>query len=843
MKDENQLKNKAVTVLIATLMILAYCVILSPNVRAAYDVYVDDNAAPGWYDATHVHTIQEGINNATSGQSIYVYGGTYVGSLSGSTYLLITTKTLTIVGQSTDMPIINPKMSNTSAQYIFQSTGTGYSLTLQYLNMSDYWGGNTSAVNIGVYITGQNNVVVDHCIIHDIETAAKVSGNATFTNNTVYHFKHEGLYSTASSYTHPLHFICKYNIIYDSVVKSGASWGGINNEAIKPKYGCWYGDISYNYIAGCRIGIWLDPESGNHLCQYGGNWTVSHNTIVSKYASLNPGNMTNGIAFSSVDNNFTKINCRDNLISGTYQYAMYHGGYNGLSEPYTSNITIKNCLFYDSYKGISDSLLPQKYFQWNASGYSANIKYGPSEVRPVLGWPYNTTTDHLFYVKNCIVADPKFNLTGTPGPQYWGLQAGSPALNAASDGTNIGASQYHPFVNNKMYFVGTQNVTVGDSFRYDVWGDISNAIDTIASDNMTFLPAGVINFTSAAKGNIFNDAYTVIWINGVAHNAQGYVKNLVWSVSSGGVVNSVVKNAFNITWFANKCGVSTITTITKGGTALAGVDPGTTKLTGTINVHPMLITSLTAVEFNATQINLAWTKQTGDDKTLIRYRTDTYPTSVTDGTLLYNGTGSSTSHTGITPGQHIYYSAWGWNTTAGLYSLTHATATGKADQAPSQPTNVQPTNNSLYKSVYNEYLNVTAIDLDGETMTVSFYWSNGTLIHTVSSVSNNTQASIHLPAYTSPAWLTHDTTYHWYANITDTYSVTTKSNIYNFHTSKAPDINEDGEVNYLDVSVFVAAYGTDCLPGEIGSDINNDGTVNYLDASTLVYHYSEHYYP
>jgi len=44
----------------------------------SYDtVYVDDDAPAGWYDATHVHTIQEGINNVSDGGTVYVWNGTY----------------------------------------------------------------------------------------------------------------------------------------------------------------------------------------------------------------------------------------------------------------------------------------------------------------------------------------------------------------------------------------------------------------------------------------------------------------------------------------------------------------------------------------------------------------------------------------------------------------------------------------------------------------------------------------------------------------------------------------------------------------------------------------------
>ncbi len=41
------------------------------------EVYVDDDADPGWYDATHVKTIQDGIDNASSGGIVYVHNGTY----------------------------------------------------------------------------------------------------------------------------------------------------------------------------------------------------------------------------------------------------------------------------------------------------------------------------------------------------------------------------------------------------------------------------------------------------------------------------------------------------------------------------------------------------------------------------------------------------------------------------------------------------------------------------------------------------------------------------------------------------------------------------------------------
>jgi len=40
--------------------------------------------------------------------------------------------------------------------------------------------------------------------------------------------------------------------------------------------------------------------------------------------------------------------------------------------------------------------------------------------------------------------DPKFAKSGLRPEEYWALQAGSPALDNASDGTNIGAWQGDP---------------------------------------------------------------------------------------------------------------------------------------------------------------------------------------------------------------------------------------------------------------------------------------------------------------------------------------------------------------------------------------------------------------
>ncbi|GAG90035.1 unnamed protein product, partial [marine sediment metagenome] len=63
-------------------------------------IFVDDNRPPEWYDATHVKTITEGIVNATAGDTVYVYNGTY--------YEIVTVnKQLDLVGESGETVIID----------------------------------------------------------------------------------------------------------------------------------------------------------------------------------------------------------------------------------------------------------------------------------------------------------------------------------------------------------------------------------------------------------------------------------------------------------------------------------------------------------------------------------------------------------------------------------------------------------------------------------------------------------------------------------------------------------------------------------------------------------------
>jgi hypothetical protein len=116
--------------------------------------------------------------------------------------------------------------------------------------------------------------------------------------------------------------------------------------------------------------------------------------------------------------------------------------------------------------------------------------------------------------------------------------------------------------------------------------------------------------------------------------------------------------------------------------------------------------------YNATTITLVWDKGTGANNTIIIKKTTGYPNDITDGTTIYNGTGTSTIQT-YTLGETVYYRAWSYaywtNPSSNKYSLNGTNFTAGAG--------------SLYINCYDE----TA--LDNLTFDISISNSDGSEVY------------------------------------------------------------------------------------------------------------------
>jgi hypothetical protein len=97
-------------------------------------------------------------------------------------------------------------------------------------------------------------------------------------------------------------------------------------------------------------------------------------------------------------------------------------------------------------------------------------------------------------------------------------------------------------------------------------------------------------------------------------------------------------------------------------------------------------TDFTAAVVSTTQINLAWVKGIHAVYTRVMQKTGGYPVSVSDGSLVYNGTGVSCSNASLSAGVHYYFRAWSWNDSTQLWSTSNASASNTTWITPLVPT-------------------------------------------------------------------------------------------------------------------------------------------------------------
>jgi len=87
---------------------------------------------------------------------------------------------------------------------------------------------------------------------------------------------------------------------------------------------------------------------------------------------------------------------------------------------------------------------------------------------------------------------------------------------------------------------------------------------------------------------------------------------------------------------------------------------------------PLAPPSLSATTTSKNQINLSWAKGFRATHTRLMQKIGSYPVSVSDGFLVYNGTGAACSNSSLSPGVRYYFKAWSWNSSSGLWSTTNA---------------------------------------------------------------------------------------------------------------------------------------------------------------------------
>jgi parallel beta-helix repeat protein len=137
-------------------------------------IYVDDNAPPEWYDATHVKTIQEGVNNASAGDTVYVFNGMYYENVEVG-------KSINLVGENKDNVIVDGRLG----QQVVHITINEVNITGFTVRNGDH----------GIHLEYSSNSNIDNCVAYDNRYGftPRNSPNTDITNCDAYNIESVGI--------------------------------------------------------------------------------------------------------------------------------------------------------------------------------------------------------------------------------------------------------------------------------------------------------------------------------------------------------------------------------------------------------------------------------------------------------------------------------------------------------------------------------------------------------------------------------------------------------------------------------------------------------------------------
>jgi len=289
-------------------------------------IYVDDDADASWYDATHVHTIQEGIDNASIDHTVFVYNGTYFENV-------VVDKTIDLIGEKKESTIIDGGLYGD----VLRVTADD----VYIMNFSIQHSGEVMYQDKAVRISGDNCSFNDNIVAHNAGALYLInSENCTVENNMFYN--------------------CTHDIILEEVINSTLKNNHITNCRGVHLIESYYNIISHNQIINTSSGFYVSSSS--------------YNTIIRNNLSNNGNEFYAGFGLlleSSSCDNLIKLNY---IFNNTDEGIWLYSGSN--------NNTISNNHLASNMIGVflGNSIVDNKVFhnnfynniQYNARDYGVN---------------------------------------------------------------------------------------------------------------------------------------------------------------------------------------------------------------------------------------------------------------------------------------------------------------------------------------------------------------------------------------------------------------------------------------------------------------------------------------
>ena len=397
-----------------------------PSTRGT--IYVDDDAPPEWYDATHVKTIQEGVNNATAGYTVYVYNGTYREHVTVD-------KQLDLIGESRENVIVDGSGSGNVVYVSVNDVSIDtFTMTNGFYGIYLLSSSNNNIMNCDVYRNKIHGIIIHtYCNNNNIINCNSygnsqhgiylelTSGN-TITNCNSYNNAKDGIYIYDSSSNNNIINCNSYNNSGKGIRVYLAAYNNIINctvhnngaEGIGPSCAPYTNLINCTIYSNGGQGIYCQMSSDHTSITNCSVYSNRYGIQITDTSYLNVlncdihDNSDHGLyLFTATNCNIRRCNAYDNEDTGVYIFA-FRGD--------TRNNIITNCNLYNNKYGI--------------------------RMNDYYGYIYDNLIYHNNFIDNIQNGNDKYTNTwdnGYPsGGNYWDDYAGED-----NDGDGIGDTPYH----------------------------------------------------------------------------------------------------------------------------------------------------------------------------------------------------------------------------------------------------------------------------------------------------------------------------------------------------------------------------------------------------------------
>ena len=492
-------------------LIVGFCALLlvgyGSEEASATDIVVD-YAGNGDYT-----TIQEGIDNSSNGDTIYVWSGTYSENV-------IVNKSVSLIGNGTSS-VINGSGGS-----------VGINITFSWVNITDV---KVFDCDNGIYLYYVENVSVEDCLV-DLDNVSGSSGiyldNSNYSkvaNNTLEYCRHgiRSLYSSFNTYDGDYFYDGVYGLFFEY------EYGSVvfDNEFVENQYGIEMYYTEYIYFSNISL----------YECEYQDIYvslSSSHNTFFD----------INIVSYSSSNGFIITSNSNWNNISSSYFYRYASGVsiklYSVNNNSFYNNVF--NLSLYSSGIHLSSVFGDNEYniiygnFFLNITNYA--IINDATEVNF-----FNTSSGGNMYANWTSPDSDHDGFVDNPFPIYGGGFDYLPLSLVANISSPVGNvfNQSAPFT----LFVWSNGTINANNYSWS-WGDGNVSYGGSSFHTYTYKGSFTVNLTvsNSSMVGVSNSDVVLVGVGLVANissplnNSEHYDTVFVWS---NGTINA---DNYNWTW-------------------------------------------------------------------------------------------------------------------------------------------------------------------------------------------------------------------------------------------------------------------------------------------------------